>query len=56
MTARFTGIVMAGAVADERSLDMLTEWWIVDVLECHWVAAALLAVGNIWYMGSLLFG
>ena len=53
---RVTGSVKAGAGVDERSLDILTAEWLVDIPECHWEAAALLAAGNTWYMGSLLFG
>lgn len=50
-----TGIVRAGAGADEWSIDIITGWWIFDIPECHWEAAALLAVGSILYMGSPLF-
>lgn len=53
---RVTGSVKAGAGVDERSLDILTAEWLIDIPECHWEAAALLAAGNTWYMGSLLFG
>lgn len=56
MVVRVTGTVKAEAVIHERSLDIVTGNWVVDVPEYHWEAAVLLAAGNIWYMGSLLFG
>ena len=56
MLVRVTGIVGAGAGVIGPSLDILAGGWIVHIPEYHWEAAALLAVGNTWYMGSLLFG
>lgn len=55
MNLRVTGIVKAGAGVDERSLDILAGGWIAGIPECHWQAAALPAVGNIWYKDFLLF-
>lgn len=53
---RITGIAKAGAGVNGRLLDIPTEGWAIDIPECHWEAAALLAVGNIWCKDFLLFG
>ena len=55
MSSQITGIAKAGAGADGRLLDIPMEGWTIDIPEYHWEAAALLAVGNIWYRDSLLF-
>lgn len=51
-----TGILKAGAGVDGRSLDIFVRRGIVDIPECHWEAAALLAVGSIWCRDFLLSG